>query len=94
MQGLHDQITEQYDALVAQTQSEPTTSLWLSSDEVPPSNADNWLGFGGFTDETRTASKGLLFISIRKCIFVFSDKPENNSSDIRQSISSTTESGI
>lgn len=71
MEGFRDQIARQYDALVAQTQLEPTieepsTSLWLSSsteDFLTPvrsdsSNAGNWLELGDYTEETLLATKG------------------------------------
>jgi hypothetical protein len=72
MQGFRDQISRQYDALVAQTQLEPTieepsTSLWLSSsteDFLTPirsdtSNAGNWLELGEYNEETLLPSKNL-----------------------------------
>ncbi|CAF2527657.1 unnamed protein product [Rotaria sp. Silwood2] len=71
MQGFRDQIARQYDALVAQTQLEPTieepaTSLWLSSpteDFLTPihsntSNSNNWLELGEYNEETLLTSKG------------------------------------
>ncbi len=71
MEGFRDQIARQYDALVAQTQleptiEEPTTSLWLSSsteDFLTPirsdtSSAGNWLELGDYNEETLLASKG------------------------------------
>ncbi|CAF0873085.1 unnamed protein product [Rotaria sordida] len=70
MQGFRDQIARQYDALVAQTQleptiEEPTTSVWLSSsteDFLTPirsntSNANNWLELGEYNEETFLTSK-------------------------------------
>ncbi|CAF3926904.1 unnamed protein product, partial [Rotaria magnacalcarata] len=70
MQGFRDQIARQYDALVAQTQleptiEEPTSSLWLSSsteDFLTPirsntSNAGNWLELGEYNEETLLTSK-------------------------------------
>ncbi|CAF1239989.1 unnamed protein product [Adineta ricciae] len=70
MQGFRDQIARQYDALMAQTQLEPTieepaTSLWLSSsteDFLAPihsdaRNADNWLELGDYNEETRLTPK-------------------------------------
>ncbi|CAF4558329.1 unnamed protein product, partial [Rotaria sp. Silwood2] len=70
MQGFRDQIARQYDALVAQTQLEPTieepaTSLWLSSpteDFLTPihsntSNSNNWLELGEYNEETLLTSK-------------------------------------
>ncbi len=71
MEGFRDQIARQYDALVAQTQLEPTieepsTSLWLSSsteDFLTPirldaSNTNNWLELGDYNEETLLVSKG------------------------------------
>jgi len=71
MQGFRGQIARQYDALVAQTQleptiEEPTTSLWLSSsteDFLTPirsdtSNTVNWLELGDYNEEALLASKG------------------------------------
>ena len=71
MQGFRDQIARQYDALIAQTQLEPTieepaTSLWLSSsteDFLAPihsdaTNTDNWLELGDYNEETRLTPKG------------------------------------
>jgi hypothetical protein len=70
MEGFRDQIARQYDALVAQTQleptiEEPTTSLWLSSsteDFLTPihsdtSSAGNWLELGDYNEDTLLASK-------------------------------------
>ena len=71
MEGFRDQISRQYDALVSQTQLEPTiaepsASLWLSSsteDFLTPirsesSTAGNWLELGDYTEETLLATKG------------------------------------
>jgi hypothetical protein len=71
MEGFRDQIARQYDALVAQTQLEPTieepsTSLWLSSSNEDflapirsdPSHGSNWLELGDYTEETLLVSKG------------------------------------
>lgn len=71
MQGFRDQIARQYDALVAQTQleptiEEPTSSLWLSSsteDFLTPMRSDtahgsNWLELGEYNDDTLLQSKG------------------------------------
>jgi hypothetical protein len=71
MQGFRDQIARQYDALIAQTQleptiEEPTTSLWLSTsteDFLTPTRSDtstpgNWLELGEYNEETLLASKG------------------------------------
>ncbi|CAF0944585.1 unnamed protein product [Adineta steineri] len=65
MQGFRDRIARQYDALIAQTQLEPTIeepsgSLWLSSsteDFLTPihtdtSNTGNWLELGEYNEET------------------------------------------
>lgn len=73
MEGFHDQIARQYDALVVQTQLEPTleeplSSVWLSSsteDFLTPihsdtSNTGNWLELNDYTEETLLVSKGLL----------------------------------
>lgn len=73
MEGFRDQIARQYDALMNQTQleptiEEPTTSLWLSTstdDFLTPSRSDlasagNWLELGEYHDETiLLPSKGL-----------------------------------
>jgi hypothetical protein len=80
MQGFRDQISRQYDALVAQTQLEPTieepsTSLWLSSsteDFLTPirsdtSSGENWLELGEYNEETLLASKG----SFKNNFFLF-----------------------
>jgi hypothetical protein len=71
MQGFRDQIARQYDALVSQTQleptiEEPTASLWLSTsteDFLTPvradiSNAGSWLDLGEYSEETLLPSKG------------------------------------
>ena len=76
MQGFRDQIARQYDALIAQTQLEPTieepaASLWLSSsteDFLTPirsetESAGNWLELGEYTEETLLAPKGSLISS-------------------------------
>ncbi|CAF3378660.1 unnamed protein product [Rotaria sp. Silwood1] len=84
MQGFRDQIARQYDALVAQTQleptiEEPTTSLWLSStteDFLTPmysntSNTNSWLEIGEYNEETLLTSKDEI-----------KDKHDNTSSNI------------
>lgn len=71
MQGFRDQIARQYDALVTQTQleptiEEPTASSWLSTsteDFLTPvradiSNAGSWLDLGEYSEETLLPSKG------------------------------------
>jgi hypothetical protein len=71
MEGFRDQIARQYDALVNQTQLEPTMeepagTLWLSTsndDFLTPmrtdmSNAGNWLELGEYNEETLLTLKG------------------------------------
>ena len=99
MQGFRDQIARQYDALVTQTQLEPTieepsASLWLSSsteDFLMPvhqelSNAGNWLELGEYTEETLLSTKGLFF-NIRSSLFLLNQKLN---SDENKEKSSTT----
>jgi len=72
MEGFHDQIARQYDALVAQTQLEPTieeplSTVWLASsteDFLTPMRSDtsttgNWLELNDYAEETFLVSKGL-----------------------------------
>ncbi|CAF1384645.1 unnamed protein product [Adineta steineri] len=81
MQGFCDQIARQYDALVAQTQIESTSSEdFLAPIHSDMTNPDNWLEFGEFKDDTIVISKDEI-----------NNKTEDNC-PTTESISSTTES--
>ena len=90
MQGFRDQIARQYNALVAQTQLEPTieepsAALWLSTstdDFLTPGHSEtstnsNWLELGEYNDDTLLVSKGRSTSHCRHSI-LFSRSPDES----------------
>lgn len=105
MQGFRDQIARQYDALVSQTQLEPTieephASLWLSTSvRQEVSNAGSWLELGEYTEESLLSSKDHVTDPTNSCgtrlyTSVQTTTPITTTTHSRQSVSSTTESGM
>ena len=108
MKGFCDQITQQYDAFDEQRQTELQTLFPLSSSSSSeqwstPCNSDvkaidRRLEPNEFSDEILISQNGsILFICLFEySLFSFSDETNNNSSttELIQSVSSITESGI